>query len=147
MVAVLGDRYGDGRQSGVGFAIPAQALQVVIPDLIEGGKHLYSYMGVGYDDEITLQDQALYDLPQTTGAYLLGVTQGSPAARAGLMAADPYTGQGGDLIIAIDGLPVASFADINRYLVYATHPGQGIELTVLREGAEKTVQLTLGARP
>ena len=48
------------------------------------------------------------------------MTEGSPAAKPACVAADPDTGQGGDLIIAIDGLPVASFADINRYLVYAT---------------------------
>ena len=43
-----------GTNSGVGFAIPVSAVQQIIPQLIEDGKYTYSYMGVGFDNEISL---------------------------------------------------------------------------------------------
>ena len=136
-----------GSNSGVGFAIPVQALELIIPDLIASGEHSYAYMGVSYDDEITLEEQAIYNLAQTSGAYLISVATGSPAHKAGLVAANPNTGRDGDLIIAIDGQPIDSYTDLNRFLVFNATPGQKIELTVLSNGAEKTVTLTLGRRP
>ena len=98
-----------GANSGVGFSIPVSALKIVVPSLINRGAYEYSYMGVGFDNRDLLDEQARYDVPQTRGAYLLNVTPGSPADQAGLIAADPNTGQGGDLIVAIDGTPVKDF--------------------------------------
>jgi 2-alkenal reductase len=136
-----------GVNSGVGFSIPVVAVQRIAPSLIEQGEHTYSYMGVSFDDEISLSDQAQFDLPQTQGAYVVGVSADSPAARAGLRAADPNTGRDGDLVVAIDGRPVRDFNELNSYLVFSTEPSQTIELTVLRDGDEVTLPLTLGARP
>jgi 2-alkenal reductase len=104
-------------------------------------------MGVGFDGDITLGEQEFYDISQTRGAYVLSVTPGTPAAEAGLVAADPSTGTGGDLITAIDGVPVDDFADLNSYLVFKTSPGDTIMLTILRQGEEIEVPFTLGARP
>jgi 2-alkenal reductase len=136
-----------GANSGVGFAIPASALQKIVPQLIATGKYAYSYLGVGFDEEISLSEQAIYGVSQTRGAYVVSVTAGGPAQQAGLLAADPQTGQGGDLILAVDGVPVDNFADLNSYLVFNTSPGQTIQLTVLRGGRQVPVALTLGARP
>lgn len=136
-----------GVNSGVGFAIPVAAVHRIVPSLIERGSYTYSYMGVSFDDEISLSEQRQYGLERTQGAYVLAVTAGSPADRAGLRAADPTTGRGGDLVIAIDGRPVRNFNDMNAYLVFNTEPGQTIQLTVLRDGQEVTLSLTLGARP
>lgn len=136
-----------GVNSGVGFAIPVATLHRVLPSLIENGSYTYSYMGASFYDEITLEAQAQFGLPQTQGAYVIGVTPGSPAAEAGLRVADPNSGRGGDLVIAIDGRPVRDFNELNSYLIFNTAPGQTIELTVLRDGEEVTLPLTLGARP
>lgn len=136
-----------GSNSGVGFAIPVQALELIIPDLIVNGEHSYAYIGVSYDDEITLEEQVIYNLAETSGAYLISVAAGSPASKAGLVAANPNTGRDGDLIIAIDGQPIDSYTDLNRFLVFKATPGDKIEITVLRDGAEKAVTLTLGTRP
>jgi 2-alkenal reductase len=136
-----------GTNSGVGFAIPVSAVQKIIPQLIEHGEYTYSYMGVGFDDEVSLNEQALYGVAQTQGAYVLNVSPGSPADKAGLISADPSTGQGGDLIIAVDGTPVKNFAELNSYLVFHSSPGQTVELTVLRPDGEVSLLLTLGARP
>ncbi len=136
-----------GVNSGVGFSIPVAAVRRIVPNLIETGKHTYSYMGLSFANELSLSEQAQYGLPQTQGAYILSLAAGSPADRAGLRAADPNTGRGGDLVIAVDGRPVRNFDELNAYLVFYTAPGQTIEMTVLRNGKALTVPLTLGARP
>ena len=86
-------------------------------------------------------------MSQTAGAYVISVSADGPAAQAGLRAADPQTGQGGDLIVALDGRSIGNFADLNSYLVFHTEVGQTISVTVLRDGATETLTLTLGARP
>jgi 2-alkenal reductase len=136
-----------GANSGVGFSIPVAAVQRIVPNLIANGQHVYSYLGMGFDDEISLSDQSLYGLAQTTGAYVVSITSGGPAAQAGLRAANQNSGQGGDLIVAIDNQAIADFQDLNRYLVFNTAPGQTIQLSVLRDGQNITVPLVLGERP
>ncbi len=136
-----------GVNSGVGFSIPVVAVRRIVPSLIEQGSHAYSYMGLSFASELSLSDQAQYGLSQSQGAYILSLAAGSPADRAGLRAADPNTGRGGDLVIAIDGQPVRDFDELNSYLVFYTAPGQTIEMTVLRNGEELTFPLTLGSRP
>jgi 2-alkenal reductase len=132
-----------GTNSGVGFAIPVQAVHQIVPSLIAEGSYTYSYIGAAFAEEITLSQQAAYGLPQTSGAYVVNVT----AATAGLTAANASTGQGGDLVIAVDGQPVSDFSDLNGYLVFYTEPDQLIELTVLRGGEEIVLPLTLAERP
>lgn len=136
-----------GSNSGVGFAIPVNAVRRIVPSLITDGSYAYPYMGAGFDAEVSLEEQSVYGLTQTQGTYVVSVTPGSPAEKAGLIAADPTTGRGGDLIIAIDGLPIQDFGDMNKYLVFNTSVGQTVELTVLRGGETITLSLTLGERP
>jgi 2-alkenal reductase len=136
-----------GTNSGVGFSIPVDAVKRIVPELIRSGEYSYSYMGVSFDSEVSLADLSIYGVDQTQGAYIVSVAPGSPAEEAGLIAADPQTGRGGDLVVAIDDVPVADFAGLNAYLVFHSSPGQTIELTLLRDGAEVTIPLTLGARP
>jgi len=54
---------------------------------------------------------------------------------------------GGDLIIAVDGRPIASSDDLISYLVFNTEVGQTINLTIIRDGQQLDVPLTLGQRP
>lgn len=136
-----------GVNSGVGFSIPVIAVHRIVPDLIEQGRHIYSYMGLSFASELSLSDQTTFGLSQSQGAYILSLASGSPADLAGLRAADPNTGRGGDLVIAVDGQPVRNFDELNSYLVFYSAPGQTIEMTVLRNGEELTVSLTLGERP
>jgi S1-C subfamily serine protease len=136
-----------GTNSGVGFSIPVAAVKRIVPSLITDGEYVYPYMGASFDAEISLDEQAVYDVPQTQGAYLVSVTPGGPAAQAGLIAADPRTGEGGDLIIDIDDQPIDGFSDLNSYLVFHTQVGQTIEITVLRGDEPVVLPLTLGARP
>ena len=135
-----------GVNSGVGFSIPVAAVRRIVPSLIAGGEYDYPYLGISFADEISLSDQATFGLPQTQGAYVLGIAPGGPADRAGLIAADPNSGRGGDLIVKIDGQPIDNFSDLNSYLVFNTTVGQTID-QVLRNGELVDLSLTLGARP
>jgi 2-alkenal reductase len=136
-----------GTGSGVGFSIPVNIVKRVVPSLIEDGEMTYSYVGASFDGEISLSDLDLYGISQTQGAYVVSVTPGSPADKAGLVAANQQTGQGGDLVTAIDGYEIQDFSDLNTYLVMETEPGQTVELTVLRGDETVTLSLTLGVRP
>ncbi|HSM58248.1 MAG TPA: trypsin-like peptidase domain-containing protein [Candidatus Sulfomarinibacteraceae bacterium] len=136
-----------GVNSGVGYAIPVQAVQRIAPSLIADGSYTYPYIGASFASMLSREQLETFSLPQTQGAYVLEVLPDSPAAAAGLVGANPETGAGGDLIIAIDDRVIASFADLNSYLVFNASVGQTIELTVLRDGEEATLSLTLDARP
>jgi len=136
-----------GTGSGVGFSIPVAAVRRIVPNLIEEGSYTYPYMGLAFDGEITLDDAEIYGLSQTQGAYVLEVMADGPADEAGIVAADPTSGQGGDLIIALDDRMINSFDDLNTYLSFHTSVGQTIDVRLLRDGEEITLPLTLGARP
>ncbi|MCU0485228.1 MAG: trypsin-like peptidase domain-containing protein [Anaerolineales bacterium] len=139
--------------SGVGFAIPVSILERVVPSLIEQGKYTWAWLGVrGSSVDLSLV-QAM-DLPIETGAYIWQVLDNGPADKAGLRGFDQtvtVNGRsediGGDVIIAIDGQPVNSFDDLLVYIALKTSPDQTVVLTVLRDGAEREISLTLEPRP
>jgi len=140
--------------AGVGFAIPIGIVEQVVPVLIEEGDYAYAWLGiVGRDLE---RDTALaMDLPaDQRGALVIEVIEDSPAKEAGLRGSDRQVDRngaqlqvGGDVIIAIDGQPVHRMDDLIVYLVEETRPGQRATLTVLRNGEERTLDVTLGSRP
>ena len=143
-----------GRDSLLGFvdtdvcvAYKPMIGAVIAPRLIEDGFYDYPYMGAAFEDEISLDEQSIFGLSQTAGAYVVSVTEDSPADRAGLRAASSTTGRGGDLIIAIDGKSINDFGDLNGYLVFETEVGQTIAIRVLRDGRPVELSLTLGERP
>jgi 2-alkenal reductase len=95
-------------------------------------------------------------LPVSSGQNLLnpGVTPNSPADKAGLHGSDRevkieerQVRVGGDIIVAIDDQPVKSFDDLVTYLAQATEVNQTVTLTVLRQGKEESIKVTLAARP
>ncbi len=132
-----------GTNSGVGFSIPVNAVRQIVPKLISDGTYEYPFMGVRMLSlDLELQEQL--DLSQLNGAYVTEVTLDSPAEESGLVGKN---GPGGDLIIAVDEQPVDNSDDLIAYLVFETRVGDTIELTVLREGEEVVIPLTLGARP
>jgi 2-alkenal reductase len=136
-----------GSNSGVGFSIPVAAVHRIVPSLISEGRYVYPYLGASFDEEISLAEQQLFDLPQTSGVYVITVADGGPAEQAGLRGADLNTGRGGDLITAINGQALRNFQDLNRVLVFGVSPGQTIDVTFVRDGQEQTTQVTLGERP
>ncbi len=141
-----------GVNSGVGFSIASNTVKKIVPALIEDGEYAYPYLGISSTDDLTLAEIEALDLPRTTGVYVTSVSDGGPADEAGLRGGTQPTSieglrGGGDLIIAIDGKEVKTFAEMLSYLVNETSVGQTVTLTILRDGDPQDIKVTLGARP
>lgn len=138
-----------GFNSGVGFSIPVNAVKRIVPSLITSGRYVYPYMGIGVSlPTLNLDVQAQLGLPEPFGVYVTSIVAEGPADRAGLQAGRVETNfEGGDLILAVDGLDVRNFDELISYLVFETEVGQTIELYIWRNGEYLTLPLTLGARP
>jgi len=140
--------------SGVGFAIPVNIVKQVVPVLIEEGSYDYAWLGVVGRD-LERETATAMDLsPDQRGALVIEATEGGPADEAGVRgSARTITLDGaeamigGDVIIAVDDEPVRTMNDLIVYLVKEARPGQEITLTLLREGEERRIEVTLGERP
>lgn len=143
--------------SGVGFAIPIKIVDRVVPALIANGVYEHSYLGVR---GATLSPLCADDLgldKSLRGAYVSEVLRRTPASQAGLRGGSGDSGTnyiqlcpdnvGGDVIVAINEQPVATFDDILMYLEYNTSPGDTVALEVLRAGEILLLDLTLAPRP
>jgi serine protease Do len=143
-----------GSSAGIGFAIPSVIVQRVVPALITTGHYEHSYLGISgisLDSELA---KAMGLTPDQRGALVVNVVADGPAAKAGLQGGNrqvTINGQqvtvGGDIIISVDGKQVKGFDDLITYLARSTDVGQKITLTMLRQGKEETVEVTLAARP
>jgi S1-C subfamily serine protease len=126
----------------IGFAVPADTINRVVPRLIGYGRYVRPTLGISANDDVSRQ---LLGEDAPKGVLVLGVTPGSPAAQAGLRATE-VTRAGrasiGDVIEAVDGKPVASFSALINVL--DTHDfGDRITLTVRRGNGRIEVPVTL----
>jgi len=143
------------QNSGVGFVIPASIVKRVVPALIEDGAYKYAYLGLE-GSTISADLAEALDMPDNTlGVYVAGVVPGGPSAQAGLKGGSrTVTGPGGaelrvggDIVTAIDDMPVVRFEDLVSYLVTKATPGQTVTLTVARGDEKLQLDVTLGERP
>ncbi len=133
--------------SGVGFAVPANVVKVIIAQLRESGSVSYPWLGIA-GGTLTPAAAEELGLPRTTRGVLVSeVTADGPAYEAGLRGLDMETMSGADIITGIDDIVVSEFDDLLGYIVQRTQVGQTVTLTILRDGQEMTLQLTLGQRP
>lgn len=142
-----------GASAGVGFAMPSNIIAKVVPALISQGSYAYPWLGITGRDLLP-QDVKALNLPVRQGALVLEVAAGSPADKAGLRGSERVIrvqgeelATGGDVIIGIDGTPVRGMDQLISYLVRKTQPGQQVTLTLIRDGKEMKVPVTLGKRP
>ena len=117
-----------GGNDGVGFAIPSSTVKSIVTQILEDGSVQHAYLGVS----VTAAADG------TAGAQLAEVRSGTPAAEAGLLA--------GDVLTAVDGGAVSSAAALQS-AIDAKKPGDRVILDYLRDGAHRTVTVTLGTRP
>jgi len=134
--------------TGIGFAIPIDIARPIMAQALAGQQLARPYVGIRYiqidlkvekDKHLTVDHGALIE-PTTdaAGKTLPAVTPDSPAAQAGLKA--------GDIVLEIEGQTVDSEHPLDALLTsYA--PGQAVKLTILRDGLQVQVSVTLGTRP
>lgn len=132
-----------GQSAGVGFAIPVNLISRIVPQLIERGRVVRPEIGIAkvYETE--------------SGLLIFKLVAGGPAERAGLRGPQLVRNRRGpfvvesldrssaDLIIAVDDQKVAS-ADDFLGAIEAKRPGEKVTLTVVRQGKEVKVPVTLG---
>jgi len=120
---------------GIGFAVPSNTVRQVVPKLERGQRIERPWLGVSTSPALG-----------TRGAVVRGVTGGGPAAKAGLQPARTPAGAGGDVIVSIDGRPVAAPDDVAAAIA-SRKPGDVVDVEVMRDGRRRTVEVELGRRP
>ena len=141
-----------GGGEGVGFAVPVDAVRRSLRELREKGRVDYGYLGV---ETLTIWPQLAerIDLHVSTGALVQNVVEDSPAENSGLEAGDEdisFQGDditvGGDLIVAVNGKRLTREHDLADE-ISAHGTGENVELTLLRDGERRTLEVELGRRP
>ena len=129
---------------GLGFSVPSSIFRSVADQLIAGGEVRYPFLGVSYlaiDGDIAAE----LNLPVQNGALIQPNASGAPAITPG-SAADKAGISNGDIIVAIDDARLDYNTSL-RQLLLRYQPGDTVQVTVLRDGEERTLEVTLGERP
>ena len=125
---------GPGGNIGIGFAVPSNIASTVMNQLTDYGEVRRGRLGV-YTQDLTTELARALRIDGNEGAVIIQIIAGSTADKAGL--------QAGDVIIAINNRPVRNSADL-RNRIGLTAIDQDMELTILREGKELTIDTRLG---
>jgi serine protease Do len=123
--------------SGIGFAIPSNLVKRITAELRTTGTVNRGWLGVSIQP-LTPELATSFGLKGKKGALVSDVVAESPAAKAGL--------KPGDVVTRFNDEKVDGPSDLGRAVALAK-PGQAGKLTVWREGAERTVDVTLGRMP
>ncbi len=143
----------NGNADGVGFAVPIDSARRSMQQLLQHGRVAYAYVGITSED-LTPTLARHFGYAVARGAVVDSVRAGGPGAKAGIRGGNrdvqvfdtPFT-RGGDVIVAIDGLPVASADDVVRIVSEHLLPGQTVTFTVVRGGQRLKLPVTLTERP
>ncbi len=138
--------------TGMGFAIPIDLVKSVVAQLIDTGKVEHPFLGI---EALPIGPSLArtFSLPCDYGLLVQHVAAGSAAASASLraggtaviVAGESYR-LGGDIIVAANGVPIASEAQL-RNVIQAMKPGDHLALRIWRGAREETVRVTLGRPP
>jgi serine protease Do len=123
------------RNGSIGFAIPVNLAKMLLPQLASKGKVEWGWLGVSIA-EIGDDDIAKYMLKQPRGVLVRQVVAGQPADQGGVRA--------NDVIVGVDGTPVEEPRDLQR-IISSTPVGRAVKLSLMREGKETEITVTVGA--
>jgi S1-C subfamily serine protease len=135
--------------NSIGYAIPINTAKSMLPALLKGEKVKTPWLGIS-GMAITPELVQNLNLTVTKGVYVIGVMPDSPTQKAGIreggsnQQGEPTSG--GDIITAVDGVAVSKVEDLISYF-NGKRPGDEIALSVVREGKQMTVMVTLGEWP
>jgi len=137
----------ESASTGISYAVPVDTLRRVMPELRRAGRVERAQLGVA---TVELEPDLARTLGLRTreGLVVSDVTDGSPADDAGVQGAQSIergAPRGGDVLLAIDGTPLAETVDLTAALERLS-PGDEVDLTVLRDGRRITLEAELGRR-
>jgi S1-C subfamily serine protease len=137
---------------GIGFAIPIDTVREEIESLKTTGEVEHAFLGIS-GGTVTPELAAALNLSVDHGVVVQEVVEGSPADKAGIQAGDTSAtiegaevSLGGDIITEVDGEKVTDMEQIIE-IVNEAEPGDELELTLVRDGQDKTATVKLGERP
>jgi 2-alkenal reductase len=125
-----------GASAGIGFAIPIDVVNRVVPELIKNGRMPNPGIGIIAGAEAAAARLGI------EGVVVLRTLRGSPAAQAGIRGVDPMTGEIGDVIVGVNGKPVRRLSDLTAELERAGL-GKPVELTIDRGGRRTRVTVNI----
>jgi S1-C subfamily serine protease len=130
-----------GASAGIGFSVPVDTVRRVVPQLIKTGKYIRPALGIEVDEQLNARLQALTG---SRGVFVLRVTPGSAAQKAGLTGVEvgPQGISPGDRIVSIDGSAVDDVAQLLARLD-DKKVGDVVILSVSRAGKSREVQVEL----
>ena len=128
-----------GASVGLGFAVPVNTVQRVVPQLIANGEYHTAQLGVTRNQRLTRLVAQRFGV---AGVVIDQVYPGSGAAAAGLRGTEPSANQLGDIILQIDGQAVPSFAEL-RLVLDRYQPGDDVTVTLSRDGKTLDAVVTL----
>ena len=126
----------NGGSVGIGFAIPARVAKETVSQLIANGSVTRGWLGIQLQ-EVTTEIAAALGLKDRGGVLVSDVINGTPAQLGGLLTGDVITGVGDE--------KVTSSNELSR-IVASMPPGEKVKVKVLRDGKDKTLNVTLGKR-
>ena len=143
-----------GTSAGLGFAIPVDTVRRVLPELIEFGRYRHPWLGIEGAYTLTEGLARVLDLPVDRGLLLVRLRSGSPLATAGVRGAqrqavlgNSRVFLGGDIVTAVEGRAVTTRGDLRTFLESNYRVGDEVAVTIVRDGSEQTVTVTLAEQP
>jgi S1-C subfamily serine protease len=137
---------------GIGFAIPINTAKAEIPQLEATGEVAHAYLGVE-GGTVTPELAKALNLSVEEGAIVQTVVKDGPADKAGIKGGTTeatiggaQVKLGGDVIVEIDGRKITGMEDVIE-VVHNSKPGDELEVKLIRDGKEKTADVTLGTQP
>ncbi|MBI2161822.1 MAG: trypsin-like peptidase domain-containing protein [Candidatus Rokubacteria bacterium] len=131
---VIGVNSMAARNGSIGFAIPANLVKMLMPQLATKGKVDWGWLGVSIA-EVTEEDLPRLKLREPKGVLVRAVMPGEPAEKGGIRA--------DDVILGIDGTPLESPRHLQR-VVSSTPVGTKVRIVVARDGRETELEVTIG---
>ena len=127
-----------GANAGIGFAVPVDVVNKVVPEIIRNGRVVQPGIGV------TLASERISRRLDIKGLLVINVRPGSSADKAGIRETRQVKGQIilGDIILAVDGVPVESYDDLRNELD-RHRVGEAVTLIILRDEEHVEVKVTL----
>ncbi|HWH76371.1 MAG TPA: PDZ domain-containing protein, partial [Candidatus Binatus sp.] len=123
-----------GGNIGIGFAIPANAVKELLPQLENKGRVVRGFIGSAVQ-KITPELAESMGLKESRGALVADVTKGGPSERAGL--------KSGDVIVEFDRKAIKDSSDLPQQVARVA-PGTAVTVKILRDGKEMSLPLTVG---